>query len=282
MKNTFNSTQNKIVIADMHTHSEHSHDSVCPIVDMAEAQKNNGTKIFAVTDHCDIEYFESQNLERIVGDSVLDADKNNFQFEDIEILRGVEIGEGFWHKEVTEKMVSMTKYDVIIGSVHAVKFEGYEMPYSQINFADMGKQESERYFDKYLDDMIYMIGNTEFDILAHLTCPLRYINGKYSLNVDCKNYKSKITNILKLIIEKDIALEVNTSCKGSNYDEFMPEEWIVALYKEMGGHLITLGSDAHISDNASYCFDSAVEMLKRNGFDGACYYKNRTAYKYEI
>ncbi len=275
-------TRSKGFIVDMHTHSEHSHDSVCPIVDMAESQKNNKISAFAVTDHCDIEYFETQDLERIIGDSVLDADKNNFQFEDIEILKGVEIGEGFWHKEVTEKIVSMGKYDVIIGSIHAVKFEGYEMPYSQMNFADMEKDTAEKYFDKYLDDMIYMIENTEFDVLAHLTCPLRYINGKYGLNIDCKDHKEKITSILRLIIEKNAALEVNTSCKGSSYDEFMPEEWIVAIYKELGGERITLGSDAHIAKNASHAFADAVEMLKRQGFDKAYYYKNRIAYSYKI
>lgn len=52
------------IIADMHTHSEHSHDSIYPIKDMAQNQIINGTKIFAVTDHCDIEYFETQDLKK--------------------------------------------------------------------------------------------------------------------------------------------------------------------------------------------------------------------------
>ncbi len=281
LENTAYPIMPKGFVADMHTHSEHSHDSVCPIKDMAESQKSMGTAVFAVTDHCDIEYFDTQDLEKIIGDSVANAESLNIMGA-TEILRGIEIGEGFWHPDVTRKILSMTAYDVVIGSVHAVKFPHYTMPYSTINFAAMGKATAKEYFGKYLNDVQCMIETTACDILAHLTCPLRYMNGKYRLDVDCKPYKSQITTILHRIIEKEIALEINTSCKGSHYDEFMPEEWIVSLYKELGGHLVTLGSDAHIAKNASHDFDKAIDMLKRNGFDSAYYYKNRTPYPYAL
>ena len=77
-----------------------------------------------------------------------------------------------------------------------MKFKDYEMPYSQINFAELGINASKQYFDKYLDDMITMINTCDFDILAHLTCPLRYINGKYGMGLSCKDYIAKIQNIL--------------------------------------------------------------------------------------
>lgn len=190
------------IIADMHTHSRHSHDSLCPVKDMAQSQIGKGTKIFAVTDHCDIEYFETQNLKKIIGDSVADARKYNAEMDGVEILAGVEIGEAFWHNDIARKIISENDYDVIIGSVHAVRFEGYTMPYSTIDFGKIGRKMSAEYLDKYFDDMAFMIENTEFDILAHLTCPLRYINGKYGLNIDCKDYDKKIESILKSVIEK--------------------------------------------------------------------------------
>ncbi len=275
-------SDNEKMIADMHTHSAHSHDSSCPIFDMAMSQKERGVAMFAVTDHCDIEFFETQDLKKIISGSVSDAEKQNAEIDGIEILRGVEIGEGIWNLDVTNKIISMTNYDVIIGSVHAVRFEDLTMPYSTIDFGALRRDVSERYFDKYFDDMLEMTESMDFDILAHLTCPLRYMNGKFGLGIDCKKYKDKIEKILSLIIEKNIALEVNTSCIGSNYSELLPEEWIVALYKKLGGRLITLGSDAHVANNASHEFDNAVEVLLRNGFDEAYYYKNRRACGYEL
>ncbi len=272
----------KGMIADMHTHSEHSHDSACAISDMAAMQKKRGTAVFAVTDHCDIEYFEAQNLEKLIGDSVKDSEQTAKGTSDIEILRGVEIGEGIWNEEVTKKIISLTSYDVVIGSVHAVRYEGYTVPYSKIDFKQMGKEKAQDYFDKYFDDVLEMIEKTDFDILAHLTCPLRYINGNFGFGISLSSYKEKIIKILNEIIKKNIALEVNTSCIGSGYNEFMPEEWIIAAYRDMGGTLITLGSDAHTAEYASFGFEKAVAMLKRNGFNTLCYFKNRHIYKYEI
>ena len=73
--------------------------------------------------------------------------------------------------------------------------------------------------------MLEMIEGCDFDILAHLTCPLRYINGKYAMDVDCKMYENKIKSILERIIERKIALEINSSCvyEGSRYCELIPE-----------------------------------------------------------
>ncbi len=267
-----------MVLYDMHTHSEHSHDSQCPIAAMAESQKQRGTTGFAVTDHCDVEYHESLPLATMISASVADATALNEQMEGIDILHGVEIGEGFWCLPVAEQMMTLQPYDVVIGSVHAVKFDGYEMPYSTIDFGAMGAAAAAQYFDAYLDDLLTMLQQTSPDIMAHLTCPLRYMNGKYGLNIDCRRYTDKIEAILQLIIRRGIALEINTSCVGSGYDELMPEEWIIERYAALGGTLVTLGSDAHIASNAAHAFDRALACLKKHGFTHIYYYKNRHAH----
>ena len=263
-------------IFDMHTHSQNSHDSECPVSEMAKAADINNLSGFAVTDHCDIGFCNSIDISTTVQSSVADAEITNNN-STLTVLKGVEIGEAFWFPKAAATILSENDFDVVIGSVHAVKFKDYDMPYSQINFAELGINASNQYFDKYLDDMITMINTCDFDILAHLTCPLRYINGKYGMGLSCKDYIAKIQNILTLIIKCGIALEVNTSCiyNGSGYCEFMPEQWIIELYKELGGHLITLGSDAHISENSANMFGKAYSALKQIGFESIYYYKNR-------
>lgn len=261
---------------DMHTHSKHSHDSECEVSDMAAKAAERHLSGFAVTDHCDIEYYQTVDLNSLVEESIADAKKNS---GNIMVLHGVEIGEMFWHSEVTEKILRNHDFDAVIGSVHAVRFEEYTMPYSQIDFAKMGKIKAEAYLNQYFDDMIYMTENCDFDILAHMTCPLRYINGKYDMDIDCGRYMHKIKQILKCIIERKIALEINTSCvyNGSGYCKFMPEIQIIEMYKDMGGYLITTGSDAHISDNSANEFDVLYGTLKKIGFKNTYYYKNRCA-----
>ncbi len=267
------------VLADIHTHSEHSHDSVCPIADMAAAQMKRGVSVMTVTDHCDVEYCDTQDLHGLIGGSIADAKRQDAANDGLTVLGGVEIGEGFWHPAGAESIMRDLPCDVVIGSVHAVTYEGYTQPYSKSNFAAMGVEESRKHLDRYFDDVRTMLETTELDVLAHLTCPLRYINGKYGLNIDCHQFAEKIEWILRFIIAHGIALEVNTSCRGSTYNEFMPEEWIIARYAALGGYLVTCGSDAHVADNAAHDFTALLAMLRRHGFANIYYVKNRLFYQ---
>lgn len=263
---------------DMHTHSENSHDSECPVHDMKAAAQKKGLSGFAVTDHCDVEYYDTMDLDTIVKNSISDAKKADAD-GNVRVLHGTEIGEGFWHPEETEKIIKKYDLDVVVGSVHAAKFDGYEIPYSRIDFAAMGKETVLEYINRYFDDVIYMLENCDYDIAAHITCPFRYINGKYGMNVDCRQYEEKIKQVLACIIKHRAALEINTSCvvEGSGYSEFMPEEWIIKMYKDMGGYLITIGSDAHVAKNCANDFDTLYNMLRDMGFKNIYYYKNRCA-----
>ena len=263
---------------DMHTHSKASHDSQCDISDMQKAIQKNGLAGFAVTDHCDIEYYKTQNIREILLQSTADAaaaDKSG----KTQVLCGVEIGEGFWYPYEESKIINEFYFDVIVGSVHAVRFENYSMPYSQIDFSKMDRETVSAYMDSYFDDMLCMINHCDIDVLAHLTCPLRYINGKYGLNITLDRYMNKIECILKSIIERGIALEINTSCvyDGSGYCEFMPNAGILKMYRDMGGYLITTGSDAHTAQNAANRFDELYSLLKESGFKNTYYFKNRYA-----
>ncbi len=75
---------------------------------------------------------------------------------------------------------------------------------------------------------------------------------------------------------------MNTSNCDSSYDELMPEEWIIKLYANMGGQLISCGSDAHFPERISHGFDRLYKDLIKNGFDRACYFKSRKLQTYSI
>ena len=271
-----------MLIADMHTHSEHSHDSRCKMEDMCLAQIQKGTKIFAVTDHCDIDRANINDNFIAIKNSCQQAKKLNDKFGDkLLVLSGVEVGELFWHPQYTQRLYSLYPYDVIIGSVHRVKHKYTDKPYSQIDFGKYTLDDIYEFLDIYFDDVKKLLATTDFDILAHLTCPIRYIVGKYHIDVDMSRYDQIIGEILQTIIDNGIALEVNTST-CSAMDEFLPHSTIIKRYYDMGGRLITLGSDAHISHNASQHFDKAITLLKQIGFEGVYYYKDRKPIKISI
>lgn len=263
------------MFADMHTHSEFSHDSICRMEDMCAAQLERGTRIFAVTDHFDSCSADSYDVFTPIRRSYETVQRLNDGADGAyRILAGIEIGESFRCPQVYEKVRNLVPFDVVIGSVHLVEHRGEVKAYSKTDFSAFSMGETEDYLGRYFEDMRKMIDFLDFDILAHLTCPLRYITGKYGIKADLSCFDGQIRQILERIIEKGIALEVNTSSLD-HFGELMPSGEILRTYYALGGRRITLGSDAHVAERASMGFEAAAECLGEIGFSRICYYQNR-------
>jgi len=273
--------RNRIRRADMHTHSEWSHDSTLPIEAMLSAQKEKGTDLFAVTDHFDtaswVDYDVFARIKSSTETAVGLKEAGRMPMP----LLGIEISEGFWYPEVYQKVMGLADYDVILGSVHCVKYKELTKAYSGIDFSLLPRDVIMEYLDAYFDDMMTMIEKEDFDVLSHLTCPFRYINGIYKRDIDERLFENRIETIVEAVISRGIALEVNTSSYRL-LGESMPSRWILERYYTMGGRLLTLGSDAHTAEGASADFAKAEEMLRKIGFSEVFYYQNRKAVPIEL
>lgn len=267
---------NENFICDMHVHSQNSHDSICPVAQMAETALQRNVACFAITDHCDIQYYVDRDMPGCIANSMCEIEKESEKFKGkVRILKGIEIGEGLWNETHTKEILSRYDYDVVISAVHAVRYENYTQPYSTIDFSKMSSEDLKEYINQYFDDVLEMLEKVPCDIMAHLTCPFKYINGKYKRNIDVRQYKDKICQILEVVIDNLIAMEINTSGVSTEYGNFMPDEWIIKKFKDMGGYLVTLGSDAHVSENLGKNFDSAIRLLKKYNFKNYYFYQSR-------
>ena len=268
--------------ADMHTHSDNSHDSVCSIEDMCLAQIERGTTIMAVTDHFSaLEYTVNDSF-----DSFCEVHKKiefmNKKYDGrCRILSGIEIGEGYANISVYEKIMSLIDFDVVIGSVHKLRENDMFKSFSKTDFSKFTEEKLYTAIDTYLDDVILMVETLDIDILAHIAYPLRYIVWMHDRKVDITRFTQKFEKIFRIIIEKNIALEINTSHFGV-MGALNPPAKLLVLYRNLGGKLITLGSDAHNAEAASCYFGEVIEILKTLGFENIYYYKNRKPYPIEI
>lgn len=263
------------VLADMHLHSQNSHDSQCPVIDMARAQAANGVKLMAVTDHCDVGFTGIPELSRIEA-SYEEVQQTDALVTDLQILTGVEIGGSFMQPDLAEVVAKRLPYDVIIGSVHSIVDPISKKPLGLHGAKEFSEENMYQYMGAYYDCMRIMIDVLDFDILAHMTYPIRYLTGRFGYKVDLERLRERIDDILQAIIRKGIALEINTS----SYDllsDTMPGRELVQRYFDMGGYLVTLGSDAHAADKADKAFAEAVAMLKEIGFENIYYYRGRKA-----
>ncbi len=268
---------------DSHIHTKYSHDSTCEPMAHCAAAAERGLVGLCITDHCDLEYAYKMDVVTPIVESVNEATAcNKAHSGKLAVYTGVEYSEAIWDMETYGKMISAAAYDVVLGSIHAVKYKDYTVPYSHIDFSAMTTEDVRGYLHAYFREMKEMMCRCDMDVLTHLTCPLRYIVGKYGVAVDMSEYDGEIEEILRLAIEKHLALEINTSGIGSFYGEYMPYESILRTYRAMGGYLITLASDAHTADRVGNGFAEAARMLKGIGFTNAYYYKQRMPIPYAL
>lgn len=265
-----------MLICDSHTHSHNSHDALSPVSQMAEAALQNGLHVLTVTDHCDIQYYHKHDtpgrLEACFRETAQVAEQYRGQ---LTLLTGIELGEGILSPEYTADILRRHPYDVVIGSVHQVNIDDIQIPYSYVDFTTKDQPQIERFLHQYFNDMAQMLRDVPCDIMAHLTCPIRYLNGKYGKGVALSPFAAQIDDILRYIIAHNIALEVNSSGIDAPLGALMPDEDILGRYRQLGGRLVTIGSDAHCAQRVGVGLDSAIRALQKAGFTGYYYYQQR-------
>ncbi len=265
---------------DQHVHTHFSHDSGADPRAVCEAAIKNGLSGVAFTDHADIAVkYKERRIFESVGDSIRMAKSLAEEFKGrLEVFSGFEIGEGFWYperqKEFEDNYADIV--DAVLCSVHLVQRPEKNLIISIAPIDTYTKGELDAMVSAYFEDILTMLDSLDGDILCHLSYPLRYITLKHGIEYDLSVYKEYISTILKRIIQKDMALEVNTS----NFSQFekpflMPEKDVLDEYFTLGGRLVTIGSDAHAPDAVGAAFDTALEMLRAVGFTEYHHFQNR-------
>lgn len=101
-----------------------------------------------------------------------------------------------------------------------------------------------------------------FQVLGHLTLPLRYINEHHGEHMTFRRHMDRVEEIFRTIIPQGVGIECNTN-RGN---EPLPGEDILRLYRSLGGEIITLGSDAHRPEDVGCFIRQRQELLRTCGF----------------
>ncbi len=262
---------------DSHTHTHFSMDSGEDPKNLVETAVKMGAMGIAITDHCEMINHEWEFSHINLPKSIKTAHELKALYsERLIISAGVEIGEATFDPAKTKAFFdTLPPLDFILGSCHTIK-SGYDFylftPEDDIN----------KILREYFELMIELCENADIDILAHLTYPLRYIIGNYGIKPDMQLFKTLIDRLLETAIKKEIGMEINTSGYRKKFGMSMPTMDIVKRYYDMGGRLITLGSDAHVAEDILHSFDMVIAEMKEIGFSEYCYYLNREAKFIEI
>ena len=262
-------------ICDSHIHSDFSFDGSVSVEEMVKQGIKNNISVMTITDHCDATGIGDKNnefgvvLEDSIPASVKETKRIAQIYKDkITVLTGIELGEPTHNKEKTEIALNLAEYDFILASTHEVKGR------RDFYFLEYNKDNVDTLLREYFNEQLEVARWNGFDSLAHLDYPARYIYERTDIALDYTPYMDVIDEILKTLIKNNKALEVNTSTLTKPLGRTMPGVDILARYKELGGYLITLGSDAHKKEVLGDNLDKAILMLKEIGFTAYHYFEN--------
>ena len=253
--------------ADYHVHTHFSKDASATPKEQIQEAIRRGLRTICITDHHDVDYSEP-NFE-IDFAPYFDTLRNlQEQYGNkIEILIGMEYG---LQPHLGEKCTELAKkypFDFIIGSIHMV--DGQD-PYYRTIFE--GKTDAEVYRRGFEVTLECMKKTKDFDSLGHLDYIVRYGRNQ-AQDYAYYKYADLLDEILKYLIQNGKGLEVNTGGWKYGLDFAQPHQDVLKRYKELGGEIITVGSDAHKIEHLAYDFQRV------KGYLGACGFKYYTEFR---
>ena len=255
----------KVTRCDCHLHTDNSFDSETPAERVVQRARELGIEYIAITDHCDILEWSDFNIAR----SNAQAAELNQKFDDITVLRGIELGEPLQAPEQTAIALGLCEYDFVLCSLHNIRNE------EDFYFLHPDAEQAQELITRYFDELLETVRWNEFDSLAHFTYPLRYITDRDGVQVDMERYQPVIREILSTLAENGKALEINTSGLRSPRGFLLPTVDYIRQFRELGGRYITLGSDAHVPEHMAIGMKEGIAAAKEAGFHCATVYINR-------
>lgn len=258
--------------ADFHMHTNFSKDSQTTPETMIQESIRRGLKTICITDHHDINFTEPGfeiDFERYIP--TLQSLQEKYR-DQIEVLIGMEFGLQPEFGEYARQLAEKYPFDFIIGSLHII--DGYD-PYYGKCFEDKTDEEGyRRAFELTLESIRNI---SDYDSLGHIDYVVRY--GKYQeKEYSYAKYGDYLDEILRHLIENGKGLELNTAGWKYGLTFAHPHQDVLRRYKELGGEILTIGSDGHKPEHVAYDFFKVKEYVQSCGFKYYTEFRQRKPY----
>ncbi len=266
-----------ILPADYHLHTHHSGDSDAPMEDVIKKAIERKLPAICITEHMDMDYPILPDIKEKMFEVDTDAYHKEYlalskTYKDIIPVRfGIELGLQPQVADFNRKYIKEYPFDFVIGSNHVCHGED---PYYPSFYENRTEKEAFKFFFETTLENIKCFD--DFDVFGHLDYIVRYAPNR-DKNYKYEDYKDILDEILTLLISKKKGLDINTKALyGSNAMENPnPSREILTRFKQLGGEIITFGSDAHKAKDVSKEFEKAADIARMSGFTKYCQFIKR-------
>lgn len=267
------------MFADYHVHTEFSDDSIYPVEDVIRDAVKMGMDEICITDHVDygvkVDWDSGKEILYRNGEPLANVDYPAYmekiralkeQYDGrIRIRTGMEFGVQMHTIPQFEELFARYPFDFIILSVHQVEDKEFWTQDFQ-----RGRSQKE-YNERYYEEMLELVKNYKnYSVLGHMDLIKRYDEGG---SYPFEKLRPVVEEILKIVIADGKGIEINTSSHRYGLDGTMPSEEILRLYRKLGGHIITIGSDSHKPEHLGTYIEETKRLLNDMGFEKFCTYE---------
>ncbi len=267
------------MMTDYHIHTNYSDDCEYNMEEVVKDAISMGVKEICFTDHTDYgvktDWDSGEEVVYKAGMARLNVDYpryvNEIQYlqekyaKQIIIKIGMEFGVQMHTRAKYEVLFAKYPFDFIILSLHQVGDR--EIWCKEFQKGKSWKEYNERYYK----EMLALVRNYKnYSVLGHIDFITRYDdNGIYPF----EKVKPIVEEILKTVIADGRGIEINTSCYRYGLNDLTPSEEILRLYRDLGGRIITIGSDSHKKEHLCNYIEETMWELKALGFKEYCTYE---------
>jgi histidinol-phosphatase (PHP family) len=261
---------------DSHLHSENSPDAVSPVLSICEEAVSRGLCGIAFTDHVDVDSGEEACLKALDGIKADVARARDAFGGRLEISLGMELGEAHHNVPLARDLMSDDCLDFVIGSLHHPRMspDYYNIDYDRVDMDALWRG--------YYDELSEMVEAGCFDVVGHINYQVRYMTESARARTDLSRYAGMLKDILRAVIDSGKGIEINTSGLWRGLGFTLPSLEVIEIYRQMGGEIITTGSDAHTENHVGDAIEVAVRRIASAGFDKFAFFKKRTPYFHDV
>ena len=263
---------------DFHIHSTCSDDAKNTMTEMALASSKAGIDVICFTDHLDLDdYHTGTPLSDplTIWPTVLEqyAAAKEACAGIIDIRLGMELGEANHNPVYAACCAAQPELDFVLGSIHNLRntTDFYYLQYQSL-------EHCYTLLDIYLLELIELSKLDCYDCMSHIGYTRRYmLKAGYDAVITLERYRDQLDQIFRTLIENGRGIELNCSgFRHAGISTSIPDLPLLKRYRELGGEIITIGTDAHRVADAGRFIHEGYELLVEAGFQYVCSYRNRT------
>lgn len=264
-----------MLLLDTHMHSTVSFDGSNTRGEMVCASRRAGLDVICFTDHYDVINEKNELVPhydwRPAREQQMQAQNQNTIGSLPKFLYGLELGNAPAAFASAGEALGEPGLDFVIGSIHncSLVLDGQDFYYVDYR----GRPElADLHLRDYFASMLALARWGNYDTLGHLPYPLRYMRARDRLPIRLEQYREECRELLRINAAAGKAVEVNTNRGRDSLEDY---RLLLADWKELGGEYVTVGADAHRTEDVGKGIQKAYQLLRDCGFSYVTYYEQR-------